>query len=82
MRNRKAYEPTLVEVAKKLGKSTAQVLIRYCIQKGWVPLPKSETEERIKENADVFGWEIGPRDMEILDHLGDGGDEAIVQSVD
>lgn len=69
-------------VANKLGKSTAQVLIRYCIQKDWVPLPKSETEERIKENADVFGWEIGSEDMKVMDRLGDGGDEAIVQSTD
>lgn len=62
-------EPTVVGIAKKIGKSPAQVLIRYSLQKGWVPLPKSVNEERIKENADVFSFSLSEEDMTLLDGL-------------
>jgi hypothetical protein len=65
----KLGEPTVVEIAAKLGKSPAQVLIRYCLQKGWMPLSKSEKEERIKQNADVFDFSISEDDMTSLDRL-------------
>ena len=74
----KANDPTLVRVAKNVGHGTAQVLIRYCFQKGWVPLPKSDKEQRIKQNADVFDWSISEEDMRALDALGDNGDDSIV----
>ena len=82
VRMQKAQDPTLVRVAENVGKSTAQVLIRYCLQKGWVPLPKSDKEERIKGNADVFDWTIGEQDMKALDALGDQGDDGIVVAVE
>lgn len=78
VRNQKADDKTLVEVAARLGVSTQQLLIRYCLQKGWVPLPKSDTEERIKKNADVYGFEIGDGDMKTLDGLDEGEKGAIV----
>lgn len=59
-------------VAAKYNKTTAQILIRYALQKGWVPLPKSDDEGRIKENADVFGWEIEEEEMKKLDGLEEG----------
>lgn len=62
-------DPTLSEIAEKLDKSPAQILIRYCLQKGWVPLPRSEREERVNENADVFDFEIPEDDMAALDAL-------------
>jgi diketogulonate reductase-like aldo/keto reductase len=62
-------EPTLVKIADKFDKSPAQVLLRYCLQKGWVPLAKSEKEERIKQNADVFDFNISEDDMKSLDRL-------------
>ncbi|KAK6224133.1 hypothetical protein LQW54_000280 [Pestalotiopsis sp. IQ-011] len=62
-------DPTISEIAEKLNKSPAQILIRYCLQKGWVPLPRSEREERVKENADVFGFKIPEDDMAALDAL-------------
>ncbi|KAK5119151.1 hypothetical protein LTR85_007765 [Meristemomyces frigidus] len=67
VRNQKANDPTLNEIAKKHGKTTAQVLVRYCVQKGWSPLPKSDNPGRIAQNADVFGFEIGKEDMQKLD---------------
>ncbi|KAF9037800.1 Aldo/keto reductase [Hymenopellis radicata] len=60
-------------IAERAGKSPAQVLVRWALQKGYVPLPKSEREERIRENADVFGeWELSAEDMQALDGLDEG----------
>lgn len=82
VRNYKANDETLVGVAKAYGKSTAQVLVRWCLQRGFVPLPKSDDPGRIKENANVYDFEISARDMKTLDglDLAEGG--AIVQWVD
>lgn len=82
MRNYKANDETLVNIAKKYNKSTAQVLIRYCLQKNWVPLPKSDTPSRIKENAEVYDFDISAEDMKKLDGLDEGASGAIVQAVD
>ncbi|CAI7603860.1 unnamed protein product [Penicillium palitans] len=82
VRNYKANDPTLVEVAKKYGKSTQQVLIRYALQKGWVPLPKTDNPERIVANADVFSFDISVQDMAVLDSLDQGSAGAIVEAVD
>jgi len=51
------------------------------LQKGWVPLPKSDTPSRIEENADVYDFELGAGDMETLDGLDQGSRGAIVQAV-
>ncbi len=42
-------------------------MVRWSLQKGYVPLPKSVSKERIVSNADVAGFEIGSEDMEKLD---------------
>lgn len=81
VRNQKAHDQTLLSVSKAHGKSTAQVLVRYCLQKGWVPLPKSDTPSRIEENADVYGFELGKEEMDRLDRLDEGEAGAIVQAV-
>ena len=81
VRNYKAHDATLVDVAERIGKTTAQVLIRYCLQKGWVPLPKSDNPDRIRANADVYDFEIGADDMGKLDGLDQGDQGAIVQAV-
>lgn len=67
VKGRKMADPTLEEIATKHGKSPAQVLIRWSVQMGFVPLPKSETLSRIEGNADVFGWELDDEDMKMLD---------------
>ncbi len=77
VRNRKADDPTLVKLVEKYKVSGPQVLIRYCLQKGWVPLPKSDTPSRIEANADVFGFEIDEEDMKALDGLDQGDRGAI-----
>ncbi|NLP47866.1 MAG: aldo/keto reductase [Clostridiales bacterium] len=59
----------LKSIAAKYGKSTAQVCIRWCLQHGSLPLPKSVTPARIKENADVFDFELGAQDMALIDAM-------------
>lgn len=69
VRNLKANDPTLTSMAKKLGVTPNQVLLRYCLQKNWVPLPKSDNPDRMKANADLYGFEISKKDMDTLDKL-------------
>lgn len=62
-------DPTLLHLAGKYSKSPAQVLVRYSLQKGWVPLPRSEKQERIKQNANVFDFVLSEEDIRTLDEL-------------
>ncbi|HLL53374.1 MAG TPA: aldo/keto reductase, partial [Myxococcaceae bacterium] len=61
--------PALNEVARRYGKSPAQVLIRWCLQRDTVVIPKSAHPRRIEENAAVFDFEISPADLATLDGL-------------
>ncbi len=61
----------LADIASKYGKSVAQLCIRWCLQNGTLPLPKSVNPERIKENADVFDFEISKEDMQTINGLPD-----------
>ncbi|RDW86088.1 aldo/keto reductase family protein [Aspergillus mulundensis] len=63
VRNTRSEEPVLKELSKKHGKSPAQVLVRWSLQKGFVPLPKSVTPSRIRENCEVFDFELSEGDM-------------------
>lgn len=56
-------EPVLKKLADKYGVSEAQVLVRWSLQKGYIPLPKSVTPDRIKANADVYGFELTPEEV-------------------
>lgn len=81
VRNYKASDPTLVELAKKYGHSTQQVLIRYALQKQWVPLPKTDNPDRIASNANVFDFNISEEDFAVLNALDQGPAGAIVEAV-
>ena len=59
-------EGVLRDVANRCGKTEAQVLVRWSLQMGFVPLPKSVTLARIEENADVFGFELTGEEMKAL----------------
>jgi diketogulonate reductase-like aldo/keto reductase len=61
--------PQMQELAAKYGKSVAQVAIRWSLQNGFLPLPKSVTPVRIRENANVFDFELSPDDMRIISAL-------------
>ncbi|XP_051131955.1 aldo-keto reductase family 4 member C10-like isoform X2 [Andrographis paniculata] len=54
--------PVVIDIAEKLGKTPAQVALRWGLQMGHSVLPKSTKESRVKENFDVFGWSI-PDDL-------------------
>jgi len=61
--------PAVASVAAAAGKSVAQVLIRWAVQRGTSVLPKSVTPERIMSNFDVFGWELTAEQMGILNAI-------------
>lgn len=69
-------------LSKKYNKSVSQVLIRWSLQKGWIPLPKSDTPERIVQNMEIYDFNISNEDMETLDGLDEGPAGSIVQVVD
>jgi len=62
-------ESNVVEIARKHGKSPAQVLIRWCLQHDLVVIPKSVRETRIRENASVYDFALSAEDMRRLDGL-------------
>jgi diketogulonate reductase-like aldo/keto reductase len=61
--------PTIVEMGKKYGKSPAQVIIRWDLQRKVVTIPKSVTPARIQENAEVFDFELAPEDVAAINTL-------------
>ncbi|MDR9854604.1 aldo/keto reductase [Paenibacillus sp. VCA1] len=62
-------QPVLQEIAANHGKSVAQVILRWDLQKGVVTIPKSIKEHRIIENASIFDFELSREDMERIDAL-------------
>ncbi|GAA6061737.1 hypothetical protein JCM10212_000470 [Sporobolomyces blumeae] len=72
MRGENFDDPVLQKISKKHEATVAQVLIRWSVQKGFVPLPKSDTPGRIQENFDVFGIDLDESDMQELDSLDQG----------
>ncbi|KAI4526474.1 Aldo/keto reductase [Schizophyllum commune Loenen D] len=64
-------------VAKKHGRDPAQILIRWSLQRGFVPLPKSETPSRIHSNAQVYDFELSEEDIAQLNSLDCGKNGAV-----
>jgi diketogulonate reductase-like aldo/keto reductase len=60
---------TVAGIAERVGRTPAQVLLRWCVQKDLVVLPKSTHRERIVENAQVFDFSLSAQDMAELDGL-------------
>ena len=58
-----------MSIATEIDKTPAQVLIRWSLQKGFVPLPKSVSSDRIRANFDVFNFELSLQQMQRLDAL-------------
>jgi 2,5-diketo-D-gluconate reductase A len=64
--------PTVVAIARKHGKTPAQVVLRWHLQLGNVVIPKSVTPSRIRENIDVFGFELDADDLAAFSALDEG----------
>ncbi|MDW8802697.1 aldo/keto reductase [Clostridium sp. A1-XYC3] len=62
----------LQELAKKYGKTVSQIVLRWDLQKGIVTIPKSTTPARIKENTDIFDFELSEEDMDKIQQLDQG----------
>jgi 2,5-diketo-D-gluconate reductase A len=65
-------DPAVGEIAERLGRTPAQVVLRWHIQHGFIVFPKSVTPERIRENFALFDYELEPGDMEQIDSLDRG----------
>lgn len=61
--------PEIQELAKKYGKTVAQICLRWSLQMGYLPLPKSTTPSRIRENADIFDFELSEEDVQLIASL-------------
>lgn len=66
VRGEKFDDPQLQAYAKKYNKTAAQILIRWSLQSGYITLPKSVHEERLKSNLDVLDFELSEEDVENL----------------
>jgi diketogulonate reductase-like aldo/keto reductase len=58
--------PVLVDISKKYNKTIPQILLRWSIQHGFLPLPKSSTRERMLENANIFDFQLSEEDIEAM----------------
>lgn len=68
-RGKKLGNPVIGEIAERINKTPAQVMLRWAVQHEAIVIPKSVHRERIEENARIFDFEISGRDMGVLDGL-------------
>ena len=67
-------DSTITRIADEAGKTPAQVVLRWHIQRGDIIFPKSVTPSRMQENFELFDFELGPNDMDEITAL-DKGEE-------
>jgi diketogulonate reductase-like aldo/keto reductase len=67
-------DPTVAEVAQRVGRTPAQVLLRWCVEKGTFVIPKSTHRERIEENGALFDFALSEPDVAALDALDKTGE--------
>ena len=59
----------VVRIAERIGRTPAQVLLRWCLQRDMVVIPKSTHRERIEENSQIFDFALSDEDLTALDAL-------------
>ncbi|MCA4134598.1 aldo/keto reductase [Arthrobacter sp. M4] len=69
--------PVLANIARKYGKTPAQVVLRWHIQAGLVAIPKSANPQRMKENIEVYDFELDQQDLSAIDTLDAGRDAGV-----
>ncbi|XP_023716709.1 aldo-keto reductase family 1 member B1 isoform X2 [Cryptotermes secundus] len=62
-------DPKIKELADKYNKTVAQVILKYLVQLGVVPIPKSSNKKRLLENIDIFDFELRPEDVSVMNSL-------------
>ena len=62
-------DPAIVAIAERLDRTPAQVVLRWAVQHGAIVIPKSGRQERIRENARIFDFELSAEDIAALDAL-------------
>ncbi len=67
----------MLDLSKKYNKTISQIILKWHMQKGVIPIPKSSNENRIKENIDIFDFELSNEDIKIIDSLDKGNDISI-----
>jgi diketogulonate reductase-like aldo/keto reductase len=73
-------DPRIGEVSQRVGRTPAQVLLRWCVERDLIVIPKSTHRERIQENAQIFDFTLSPEDMAALDALDEtGGTDAALE---
>jgi diketogulonate reductase-like aldo/keto reductase len=69
VRGRKLQDPRLLDLAKKYSKTPAQIILRWNIEHGVSPIPKSSNPARLLENAGIFDFKISPGDIAFIDNF-------------
>ena len=65
-------DPTITRIADNIGKTPAQIVLRWHIQRGDIVFPKSVTPSRMRENVELFDFELDPGDLEEISALDQG----------
>lgn len=72
MRGKLFSNELMLDLSEKYKKTIAQIILRWHIQRGVIPIPKSSNEGRVKENLSVFDFEISSDDINIINSLNEG----------
>ena len=77
MRGKLFENEDMIKLSEKYKKSVAQIILRWHIQRGVIPIPKSSNKGRIKENFDVFDFNISNEDMKFINSLNEGDNVSV-----
>lgn len=77
MRGKIFSSELIMGLSEKYKKTIAEIVLRWHIQRGVIPIPKSSNEERIKENFDIFDFELTKEDMHDIDSLNEGDNVSV-----
>lgn len=77
-RKRVLENPLLREVAQRYGKSVAQICLRWAVQHGVIPLPKTVNPARMRSNLDIFDFTISEADMRLIDSMPPTGESGLM----
>ena len=77
MRGKLFSNELMIGLAEKYKKTIAQIILRWHLQRGVIPIPKSSNEERIKENLNIFDFELSNDDMKTIDLLNEGDNVSV-----